>query len=217
MTKVQKQIGNQALKNLSITLTLLVIFIIGGSFDWTRTGFAEDSGAKTSVEIPKDDKAAANKIGSAICEIEMTKYGDAEFAKYTTFMEDNFRNKSSTNSLMDLAMQRYDQFKTMINLKYNELVGVQLDVASDAGATNSSQAIGLVRCSALANKYIADAGNMLKLRATSTSNLKKASLFVEKYQQINSKLRALNLDVMRMVVNISSFEQKLPCYLKTCA
>ena len=217
MKKDQKQIGNLALKNLSITLTLLVIFMVGGSFDWTKTGYAEDSGSKTSVEIPKDDKAAANKIGSAICEIEMTKYGDAELAKYTTFMEDNFKNKSSTASLMDLAMQRYDQFKSMISLKYNELVGVQLDVGSEGGATNGSQAAGIIRCNALANKYIQDAGNMLKLRATSTSNLKKASLFVEKYQQINGKLRSLNLDVMRMVVNISSFEQKLPCYLKSCA
>jgi hypothetical protein len=54
------------------------------------------------------------------------------------------------------------------------------------------------------------------MRAYTTSSIKKASIFVEKYKQINTKLRALNLDVMKMVTNIKAFDQKLPCYLKTC-
>jgi aspartate ammonia-lyase len=57
---------------------------------------------------------------------------------------------------------------------------------------------------------------MLEMRAVSSSNLKQATLFVEKYKQINGKLRSLNLDMMKMVNNITTFEQKLPCYLKSC-
>lgn len=218
MKKASKQTEMVPIKNLLLTMVLLTILLIGSAINWRNVTVAEDAAdpPPLEIEVPKQDKAAAEAITSAACESELTKFGDAEFDKYKSFMEDNFKNKSTTASLMDLAIKRYDEFKETIRSKYQILIGQQLELAASNETSLGASATGLARCSKLANDYIDNASKMLQMRAVTTSNIKKASTFVEKYKQINEKLRGLNLEVMRMVTNVSSFEKKLPCYLKAC-
>jgi hypothetical protein len=84
------------------------------------------------------------------------------------------------------------------------------------GSTLDEQNRTINSCVVLASQYKTDAARLLSMRAVSTSGIKKASVFVEKYKQINDQLRALNLEVLKMAVNLASFEQKMPCYLVKC-
>lgn len=223
MTKRKQQ--DQQVKNktpfhpIVVTVVLMILLFAGNAFGSVSVTVAEENADGTStITVPvgdtkqQIDAQVANK-----CVTDLTAYADPEFEKYKIFMEDNFKNKSTTSSLLDLGVQRYDLFKTNVADKLNQLIGQQLDLAAVAGSPVAEQGVGLNRCNALALQYVDDASKLLKMRAITTSNVKKTSIFVEKYKQINGKLRALNLDVMKMVVNISAFQQKLPCYLKSCA
>ncbi len=202
-----------------VTLVLMILLVAGNAFGSVRITSADpNTDATTPIPVPTGDtKQAVDAQVENACVTQLTAYGDAEFDKYKIFMEDNFKNKSTTSSLLNLGISRYDKFKKDIGVTLKDLTGKQLDLAVTTGSPVASQGVGLSRCDALARQYISDASQMLKMRAITTSNIKKNSIFVEKYKQINGKLRALNLDVLRMVVNISSFQQKLPCYLKSCA
>lgn len=204
-----------------ITLVLMVLFIAGNAFGQASLTIADDApAADSTVPLPVPEGATKQDVDAQVanaCVTELTKFGDPEFEKYREFMENNFKNKSNTSSLLDLGMQRYELFKTDIANKYQQLFLQQLDLASITQSGNSTQAVGVNDCNLLALQYISDAAKVLQMRAYTTSSIKKTSIFVEKYKQINDKLKALNLEVMKMVVNLSTFEQKLPCYLKSCA
>jgi len=204
-----------------ITINLLIIFMVGNAFEVGYYGKAADQSPPTNtatVDITKveGDQNQIDTLSSQLCLLELAKYADPEFESYQTFMEENFKNKSSTKSLLDLGIQRYDQFKAAIGAEMDVLIGKQLAVAATSGATSAAQYGPLDDCQAKADEYIANAGKLLQMRAYTTSSIKKASIFTEKYKQINEKLRTLDLDVMKMVLNIRTFEEKLPCYLKKC-
>jgi len=203
-----------------VTAVLMILLFAGNAFGTVKITAAVDSSGATPTPLPVPVGDTQQQIDSQVanaCVTELTAYADPEFEKYKIFMEDNFKNKSTTSSLLNLGVQRYDQFKTNIADMYQTLVGQQIDLAARSGSSVTDQGVGLNNCNILAFQYVDDASKLLKMRAITTSDIKKASIFVEKYKQINDKLRALNMDVMRMVVNISAFQQKLPCYLKSCA
>jgi hypothetical protein len=209
--------NKRILHPLVITINLMIILVFGNALGVGYTGSAADAESEVPPPLVGVPSEIVNLATANHCHVELVKFGDVEFEKYKTFMEENFKNKSNTSSLMDLGMQRYEKFKVDIRSKLEVLAGQQLTYAGSSGGTNSAQIPGLSACETAARQYIEDAAKMLKIRAIGSSGIKKASIFVEKYKQINSKLRALDLDVMKMVVNLSTFEQKLPCYLKSCA
>ena len=223
MTKDKQQNQHQAKKTpfhpVVVTAVLMILLLTGNAFGSVNiTGAVESGSTKPTVVVPTGDtKQQIDAQVANSCVTALTAYADPVFEKYKIFMEDNFKNKSTTSSLLNLGMQRYDQFKTSITDTYQDLVGQQIELAISQKSSVTDQGVGLNRCNALALQYVDDASKLLKMRAITTSNIKKASIFVEKYKQINGKLRALNLDLMKMVVDISAFQQKLPCYLKSCA
>lgn len=204
-----------------ITVNLLLLLLLGNAWGIGSTGSAQTTppaAVEPTSEITQVEGTLTNKdmITAELCIYELTKFADPEFESYKSFMEDNFKNKSATSSLLNLGIQRYDQFKSAIRGKLELQVGEQLRIAGQAGATAAAQFPSLARCESKAAEYIDNASKLLQMRAYATSSIKKTSLFVEKYKQINTKLRSLDLDFMRMVINIRTFEEKLPCYLKSC-
>lgn len=214
----QREQNKRPFHPVVVTAVLMILLLAGNAFGTVSiTGAVENADGTSTIPVPTGTKPEIDAQVVNGCVTALTAFADPLFEKYKIFMEDNFKNKSSTSSLLDLGVQRYDRFKTDISAKFNDLIGAQLTLAASTGSPNADQGVGLNRCNALALQYVDDASKLLKMRAITTSDVKKASIFVEKYKQINEKLRALNLDVMRMVVNISAFQQKLPCYLKSCA
>jgi hypothetical protein len=219
MKKQAKYYNRRILHPLVITINLLLILALGNAVSFG--GLAGNSETATGQEAPppvtvEGNKATVNQISPNLCVFELTKFADPEFVAYTNFMEQNFLNKSRTTDLLELGMKRYEKFKGDIMGQLNFQLSQQIANAAANQATAAVQLPGLAECEAKAREYIDNAGKMLEMRAVSSSNLKQATLFVEKYKQINGKLRSLNLDMMKMVNNITTFEQKLPCYLKSC-
>lgn len=206
---------------LAITVALMLVFLLGNALGIGSISTAQEAATTTDkVQIPEPATGTQEEVDSKtsiFCETKLTEYADAEFTKYSEYMETNFKNKSTTSSLMDNGMKRYDQFKNDIRAQLQLLTEGQLTYASSSNSSTSAQFSRLSSCEALANTYLDNAAKMLQMRAITTSGIKKASIFVEKYQQINSKLRELDVGIMKMVANFSSFQQKLPCYVKTCA
>jgi hypothetical protein len=201
---------------LKITIILIALLMIGDIWSELPLGLATETPSGKEVIKVEGNKVVVDEVTAAKCLNDLTAYAEPEFENYKTFMEGHFKNKSNTSSLMETAIQRYDQFKLNIMQKYQQLIGGQLILAINSGASNTLQGDKLKDCEQLALKYIDDASKLLQMRASATSNVKKTSIFVEKYKQINNKLGSLDMEIMKMVTNISSFEQKLPCYLKTC-
>lgn len=218
--KDKKKYNLKAIEQLAITISLMLILLVGNSLNYVEVSSAEEPNtdiANAPIVAVEGSKEEVSKITNIECQTKLAEFADPEFDKYKKFMEDNFQNKSTTSSLMDLAIQRYDKFKTDIRSQLELMIGRQLNVAQASGSSDATQLNGLDNCEKQANDYINNAAKLLQMRAVTTSGIKKASIFVEKYQQVNGKLRDMEQDIMRMVTNISSFQQKLPCYLKTCA
>lgn len=213
---------------MGITLVLITLLALGNAWEFTgvsaepapTAGGTTPAVAPVASPVPAGAPATYANIKMAeICRQGITEYGDAEFVRYTQFMEDHFKNKSSTASLMLAAIRRYDQFKADITRKYDDLVAQQLGQATnfpDKNITVMSQAESIIPCQTKAQQYIIDANKLLEMRAVTTSNIKQSSIFVEKYKQINTKLQALNIDFLKMTQNINAFDKKLPCYVKLC-
>jgi hypothetical protein len=219
MKKREENYNRKVLHPLVITINLLLIFVIANAFSLGGVGVANETSVGQQASPPvtiAGNKAAVNEISPNLCVYEISKFGDQEFAAYLTFMEENFLNKSRTADLLELGMRRYEKFKGDMVGQLNYQLTSQITNAAANEATGAAQLPGLADCEAKAREYIDNAAKVLQMRAVSSSNIKQATLFVEKYKQINGKLRSLNLDMMKMVNNITTFEQKLPCYLKSC-
>lgn len=205
---------------LAITIVLMVIFVFGNAFGVNSISSALESTPTDATQQPpmpvQGNINDVNAQTSADCQTKLTAFADPEFVKLTEFMEKNFSNKSNTTSLLDVAMKRYVQFKTDIRAQLQLALGGQISLANVSASSNAAQLPGVSACEGLAQTYIDNAAKLVQMRAFTTSGIKKASIFVEKYRQLNTKLRELDLGIMKIVVNLSSFQEKLPCYVKTC-
>lgn len=205
-------------QQLSITISLMILLLIGNSLgNIGNISFAQgDTENSSTVKPIEGNQAQIDEETQIACQTKIAEWADPEFENYKLFMENHFSNKGNTMSLMEDAMNRYEKFKYDISVKYSEFVTFQINQAGISGASVGVQLVGLSQCESLVREYIQNASKLLQMRTITTSKIKKASVFVEKYQQINSKLRSLNNDFIKMIVNISTFDQKLPCYLKSC-
>ncbi len=210
--------NKNSFQQLSITISLMMLLFIGNSLgNIGNISLAQEDTQSISTVTPVEgNQIQINKETQVACQTKIAEWAEPEFEKYKVFMENHFSNKSKTSSLMEEAMNRYEKFKYDISVKYSEFVTFHINQAGISGANVGVQLVGLSQCESLVREYIQNANKLLQMRAITTAKIKKASVFVEKYQQINSKLRSLNDDFIKMVVNISTFDQKLPCYLKSC-
>ena len=196
MRKVLKKIfGKVNLEKSGVFfLVLSVVFsfiVVGGK------GRAEEVSAVVAAE--KETQ----------CLVGMKKFVDKEFLDYRNFLEEHFKSKDSTKSLLDVGVQKFEEFKYKVEKKLEEYFKL-----NNEGGDIRLQAIRLNSCNDFATNSIDDARKLLELRAVRTSNIKETTVMLEKYQAINGKLRNLNSEMQRMKANLETFSQKLPCYLR---
>jgi hypothetical protein len=200
-------------KNLALTIVFSLILMIGftGHFQFSE---AQQPPADSGQEGEQEETTeGASAEAETKCITDLQAFGEKEMVKYRQFMEEHFANKNSTTSLLDTGIDRYTQLENDFRSKYQEIFQEQV---GNSGARNYLQGQYFSACQQVLDDYLAEGRKLIEMRATTTSTIKKTSVFVEKYKQINAKLREMNLEVLRMSVNISTFEQKLPCYLKNC-
>lgn len=200
-------------KNLALTVVFSLVLMIGFTGHFQFSEAQENPPGDSSGNESEETAEGASAEAETKCVTDLQAYGEVEMTKYRQFMEEHFASKDSTTSLVDAGIERYVQLENDFRSKYQEIFMAQV---GNSGASNYLQGQYFSDCQEVLNNYLSEGRKLVEMRATTTSTIKKTSVFVEKYKQINAKLRGLNLEIMRMTVNISTFEQKLPCYLKNC-
>ena len=191
----------RAFKPVVVTVALALMLLFGNSFEL----FAQ---APTSTGA--DQGAAPEGAENIVCQAEMFKFIDAESKIYKAWMEQHFQNKSSTGSLLDDAVARYGQYRDAAYKKYFTFFPHQ-------GALQLTEGLEAPACRKMMEDELASARRLIESKARSTSAVKKTTALITKYQQINAQLRALNQTFVTTKSLITTFSDKLPCYIrKSC-
>ncbi len=145
-----------------------------------------------------------------VCQAEMELYLQGELKSYRAWLEQHFQNKSSTASLLDSALGRYSQFREGAYKHYEKYFPHQ-------GALQLTEGLEPGACRKMIEDATATARRLLESKARSTSAVKKTTALIGKYQEINGKLRLLNQTFLTMKAYLTTFSDKLPCYVsKAC-
>lgn len=164
------------------------------------------------VESPfvSAQSSAKAEIQNVVCQTEMGKFLEQEFDKYRQFIETHFQNKSSTSSLLENAFLRYREFRTTLMKQYSTY-------HPQSGALQLTEGIESGACLQQIENTLQQARLLLENRARSSSAVKKATALIDKYQELNSKLRILTQNFLRFKASLDTFAAKLPCYInKSC-
>ena len=171
----------------------IIIVVISQAATWALT--SEDISLIESTDITQ-------------CQLVLAPILDKEVEEFQLYLNDHFLSKSSTSSLSNVAIARFDQYQQNINsaLKFlnfkNE--GVQNEI-------NYYQ-----QCQIMAAQYIETGKQLLLDKIKSNASQKQASLLLEKHKAINSKLRNVQMETAKMYGFYMTFKNRLPGYLNQC-
>lgn len=154
----------------------------------------------------------------ASCGENLSAAYDIELAEFLEFLEANFQNKSSNSSLVNTAITRFSEYKKTLNSLFGKLhpstalSGVEGLTAN----TTANELIAYDNCLELKEFYLDAAKQKMIDHIKTNTAQKKAAIFVEKYQAINSRLRDLNLAIAKMYGFFMTFKEKLPFFIEQC-
>lgn len=173
--------------------------------------------AQESTEFEKVKAELAEKISKeslAACRQALTPLFDIELKEFFEFIEMNFQNKSSNSSLTNIAIARYRDFKRNLNSYFAELnPSINAEQGTEA---YRAAADAYVTCGRIKDEYFSMAKKMLIEHVKTTAAEKKASVMLDKYQALNSKLRDLNMEISQLYGYFVAFKEKLPGFLQKC-
>lgn len=186
--------------------SLLIIGIILTLIMQSVTAFA-------SAEDDKNKAALIKILDSAQmsqCQSALTPIYDIELKQFMEFLEKNFQNKSSTSSLTNIAIARYQDFKENLNNLFAK-VSINGSNQSYLAAQNA-----YVLCANIKNEYFLQAKKVMIDHIKKTAAAKTTTIMLEKYQGINSKLRDMNTSISQMYGYFMSFNKMLPGFIEQC-
>jgi len=207
MNKNKNKITDRIFHPMVITINLAILLFIGnaGTLLNAQTGSTDTTAAPTGeAQVPANEAQLETE-----CQTKINEFVDVKFKEFQGKMENHFKSKDSTTSLLDDAILEYENYKKSL---YDELYKFEND--HNPGASQDYQLNFLTNCRSTVEKSIQDARIMLGDRAETTSGIKKTTAFLEKYKEINGKLRNLDMEFIKMQTNLATFAQKLPCYIK---
>lgn len=185
---------------MAMTVALALMLFAGNAMQITR---AQDAGQNQgnqqggNVDTPQE----------VVCQYEMKLFLDAELKSFSQFIDQNFDNKSSTASLLDIAFAKYDEFKNKVWAKYNTY-------PPQAGTDMMTEGLKGAACLQQVNDALNTAQQLVLRKAEMTSAVKQSTALIDKYKQINDKLALLNKSFLNFKSYMDTFSLKVPCYLK---
>lgn len=183
-----------------ITFVLVIVMILGNSSDFLYAQQPETVTEPAETELTEEEQVNVR------CEVEMTTFTNERMAEFRDWMEKHFQNKSSTTSLLTDGMGRYKQLRTTL---YNELYFY----APQQNALLLTEGVEGTACRKIVEKALAEAKREIDSRARSTSAVKKSTVLLTKYQEMNDKMAKLTRDFLQMKAYLDTFAAKLPCYI----
>lgn len=196
--------------NKKLVIIFLLMFMLGN-----LTVFAQALIPQNLIERRRVLTNSLPNNSLTTCEATLAELYDIETMEFLKFLEQNFQNKSSTSSLSNIAIARFNQFKTTLD-GHLEVLSTQILFASSLSPNYAFEYMAYVKCSELTGTYIARAKEQLLLHIKNTAVQKKATMLLEKLQVINSKLRTLNLRIAEFYGFFATFKNKLPGFLSDC-
>ncbi|MFC1615503.1 hypothetical protein ACFL21_00025 [Patescibacteria group bacterium] len=149
------------------------------------------------------------------CRVKLVPIYDAELIQFFDFLDQTFKNKSSTSSLSNLAIAKYRLFKKGLE---KQLIKLEYSTSEDAEnvALYQTEFEAYSECSQITDVYVALAKQRMIEHIQTTNYQKKTSMLAEKYKSINSKMRDLDFEVAQMYAFYLTFKNKLPGFLSEC-
>jgi hypothetical protein len=199
--KKQKQKFN--FKPLAVMLALSILLFFGNSAEYLLAqGPGYGSPGAAPDDIPEDEEEA-----NVVCQDNMDDFASNELMLYMEWMETHFQNKSSTTTLLDDAVGKYKQLRTTLIIEYDKYIPHQYGLLLIEGLERSE-------CRQIVDDTLEEAKRLLERKSKTTSNVKKVTALLNKYQEINGKLSKLSRDFVTMRKHLDTFAAKLPCYIK---
>jgi len=198
---MKKLITQLKIKPFTAVVVLALVFFFGNAMRLTS---AQVSG---SGQVPLPFVNPTTETNNR-CEPAMKSFADKERLDFMNFLEQNFQNKSSSGSLLELALNKYRDLRTRLYTAYSQYYPNNGSLIFSAGLEPN-------KCEQIIVQTLNDAKLLLKLHAVRTSGVKKTTALLEKYQQINSELANLFQQFVYMKAYLDTFVVKMPCYPKS--
>jgi hypothetical protein len=184
-----------------ISLSLIAVVIVNNSTT-LHSALAADTPSPAPAAQPSPDITSN-------CTTEMRKFLPPIQEDFLKYLQDTFKGDEPNSGKVGEAVDKFYETKNAIEAKYSQL----LNTASPSGnvlevtATPSS-------CKILADDAITALREVLKSHALKTTSSKTTTQMLEKYKEINKKLKDLNQNFGKLKGYIDSFNSKMPCYIK---
>ncbi len=183
---------------------LILLLFFGNSFVDVRAAVGIPSGG--GDRVPNPFSSSTTELNNK-CEPVMKRIAADKLKDFRDFLEKNFQNKSSTSSLLPLALGKYREVRRELYNNYAEYYPNQ-------GAVQSVVGLEPAGCLKIIEDTLADARILLRRHAVKTSGVKKSTALIEKYKAVNDMLGTLHQQFVLLKGYIDTFANKLPCYVK---
>lgn len=187
-----------AFNPLTWMLAMAIVFFFGNA-----TGYLQESGQPESAPQESVNTQDIN----IVCQDEFKKFTDERMKEYREWLERHFQNKSSTSSLLTDGIGRYEELrKTLMDKSYTYV--------PHQNALQLTEGLEQSTCRKIAEDALKDAKQLLESKSRTTSAVKRSTILLNKYQEMNDKLSKLAKDFLQMKAYLDTFAAKLPCYIK---
>lgn len=159
-------------------------------------------------------KERIGEIPIGECQETLVQAYDLELTEFLKFLKTNFENKSANSTLVNIAIQRYSEYKIRLQNMFGML---QADVIASGDSNQYRRELeSYGNCRIVMDDYIALAKTKMIEHIKNTSSKKKTTIMLEKYGAINERLADLNLAMAHVYANFVQFKNKLPFFNKNC-
>lgn len=149
------------------------------------------------------------------CQNSLVPVYDLELIEFLKFLDINFQNKSANDSLTNIAIARYSEYKLKLQDHFRAL---KPGVTAASGSTNLNidEIDAFESCSRITDSYLDLAKQRMIEHIKNTSAQKRTTVMLEKYKAVNTQLRDLNVHIAKMYGFFMTFKSKLPGFLQEC-
>lgn len=179
----------------------MILLCVGNSVEFTS---AETALTETQQKIKIEDID-----GNLICQANMRAFLNDKMKEFTEFLDQNYENKSSTESLTKAAFDKYEEFRAVAYEEYMEYIPVENQALAIAGTAFS-------QCEEIIQTNLDQARKMIERKSVTSSAVKRTTAITDKYQAINDQLDNLSKEFAMMKSYFETFAQKVPCYIDIC-
>lgn len=143
------------------------------------------------------------------CVIEMKPFLKEKSEDFMEYLTQHFQNKDMNSSLLYLALERFQEYKSDLNEKFRTYY-------PQAGLPQYSESADLLDCHDQMQSEITKMRSLLEKFYLETSNIKTTSAHMTKLKSINEKLDELSKRVTEMYGKWKTLEKKIPCFISSC-